>query len=56
MRPLVWLSGETLARIQSANGWSGLHKGRNALCSMGIQRESEVSLGHGGIGGVGTLS
>jgi hypothetical protein len=30
-------------------------KGRNALWSKGVQRESEVSLGHGGVGGAGTL-
>ena len=35
--------------IQSAEGWSGLHKGRNAICSMGAGRAKSPASGQSAI-------
>jgi hypothetical protein len=36
--------------------WETGSKGQAPPWTMGVQRESEISLGHGGVGGAGTLS
>ena len=50
--PLI-KSAPTRRRLAGTR-WPGLHKA-GALCSMGDRRESEISFGHGSVGGARTL-